>query len=164
MSIILLAFLALRFFDYFNTSDSYSIVSLAPVFDFFSPLFSTMDIVENSIFGGFKNNIISNNLINNQPFNLMQLFDFVFWIVVSIVLVVMHILICTIFAHMFRKKYAIKRAKKAELKYLNELNSLPKEERFYASSKSGEQLGIPTSKVEGADVETIDQIKNLLGQ
>lgn len=160
LSIILLAFLALRFFDYFNTSDSYSIVSLAPVFDFFSPLFSTMDIVENSIFGGFKNNIISNNLINNQPFNLMQLFDFVFWIVVSIVLVVMQILICTIFAHMFRKKYAIKRAKKAELKYLNELNSLPKEERFYASSKSGEQLGIPTSKVEGADVETIAKISN----
>ena len=160
LSIILLAFLALRFFDYFNTSDSYSIVSLAPVFDFFSPLFSTMDIVENSIFGGFKNNIISNNLINNQPFNLMQLFDFVFWIVVSIVLVVMQILICTIFAHMFRKKYAIKRAKKADLKYLNELNSLPKEERFYASSKSGEQLGIPTSNVEGADVETIAKISN----
>lgn len=61
---------------------------------------------------------------------------------------------------MFRKKYAIKRAKKAELKYLNELNSLPKEERFYASSKSGEQLGIPTSKVEGADVETIAKISN----
>lgn len=160
LSILLIAFLTLRFFNYFNSDDSYAIEALSPLFDFFAPVFSTMDIVENSIFGMAKNNIISNNLINNQPFNLMQLFDFVFWIVVAIVLVVLLILICTIFTHIFRKKYAIKRAKKAELKYLNELNSMPKEERFYASSKSGEQLGIPTSKVEGADVETIAKISN----
>lgn len=160
LSIFLLLFLVLRFFNYFTTSEGYAIDALKTVFKFFNPVFKGMTDITESIFSLVSNNIMVGSFMNNAPFTVHHLIDFIFWLLLAIVLVVFVILICTLFVHIYRCKVAKKRAEVTEEKYLTEMNATPKEDRLYVSEKASEQLGLPTSKREGADISDIASINS----
>lgn len=158
LSVALLFVLVMRFFNYFTTFEGYAINALKSVFEFFNPVFKGMTVITDNIFSWVTNDVMVGSLMNNAPFTVHHLLDFIFWLLLAVVAVVFIILVCTLFVHIYRRKVAQKRAQVTEDKYLSELNSTPKEDRLYVSEKASEQLGLPTSKREGADISDIADI------